>query len=343
MAKPYLRAGVWYSNFRAQGRRIRKALSPNKRTAQALLDELVSVYRAQKIGIAPQNVRWSTFQEKYLDYGISDKKHNTQNKDRQAFALMHDHATIKYLSDVTPDLLETLKTRWKKAGVKPSILTRSVKAIKTAMRKAEEWKMSPPQNWRVVRVVEPKARLIYWTVPELERLIKRAAGIYKTTIIIMARAGLRSGEVYHLETSDLHFDLRKIHIIWKPCANHCQGCEAGQWIPKGRKERWVPMSPDLYAYLKALRPAPGHLLGADRPSLTYYLMILGRLIRAAGLRGTPHTLRHTFASHAVSGGASLAAIGEILGHTNPATTQIYAHLMPHASQDAIARLPVVRL
>lgn len=342
MAKPYLRNGVWYSNFRAGGQRVRKALSPNKRTAQAMLDDMVAVFRAQKNGIAPRHVSWSLFEGKYMEFCQANKKHNTVIRDKRAFDQMKAALPIIQLADVTPEKLERLKFLWKDK-LTPAVVTRNIKSIKTAMRRAEEWKYIAPQNWRSVHVEEPKGRLIYWTVPELERLIETAHGIARTVVIIMARSGLRSGEVYHLEWEDIRFDLHKIHIIWKPCTRGCLGCESGKWMPKGKKERWVPLDASLEHYLQALPHAPGWLLGAKAPSFVYILREIKQAIRIARLKGSPHTLRHTFASHAISNGASLAAIGAILGHSSLATTQIYAHLMPHAQEDAIARLPVVRL
>lgn len=323
---------MWYSNFRANGKRVRKALSPNKRDAQAMLDDMVAAVRAHKNGVIPQNIHWSTFEDRYKQYCATDKAPQTAYRDDLAFRMMKDTLPIVRLADVTPETLERLKFKWQEQGKRLSAITRAIKSIKTAMRKAEEWGYIGKQEWRSVKVKEPKGRLRYFSVEEYERLIHKCEGRWRTAAILMGRNGLRSGEVWSLTWPDVRFDLHKIHICAKP-----------GWKPKGGKERWVRMAKDVEGYLKPLARPQGFVLGQDRPTLGSFQAYLARLIRNAGLTGSPHTLRHTFASHAVSGGASLPAIGEILGHSKPEMTAIYSHLSPQAIEDALDKLPVVRL
>jgi integrase/recombinase XerD len=112
-------------------------------------------------------------------------------------------------------------------------------------------------------------------------------------------------------------------------------------LGKGAKERLVPVGNAarraLNTYLHELRPrlskgqsAAVVFLNAQGRPLTRMGVwkILRKHVRAAGIRKrvTPHTLRHSFATHLLEGGADPAAVQELLGHADIATTQIYTHV-----------------
>jgi len=117
---------------------------------------------------------------------------------------------------------------------------------------------------------------------------------------------------------------------------------------KGSRERLVPVGDRAKAllerYLAEARPS---LARAGRPCDALFLGRLGRalsrktvwrafkrLASLAGLEATAHTLRHSFATHLLSGGADLRSVQELLGHADISTTQIYTHV----SQDALRRV-----
>jgi len=140
-------------------------------------------------------------------------------------------------------------------------------------------------------------------------------------------AGLRISEIAGTRVADVDVAHGEIRVLGK-----------------GRKERLgmlgAPARDALVAYLREARPvlaAAGD--GGDALFLSARGQALGtrgvrlridRLVHRAGLpeRTTPHTLRHSFASHMLEGGADLRVVQELLGHASLATTQVYTHVSP---------------
>ena len=172
----------------------------------------------------------------------------------------------------------------------------------------------------------------YLSEEEVTRLLDRAAqegtseGQRDATILeLLYATGLRVSELVSLNVSDI--DLQEFYL-------RCWG--------KGSKERIVYLYPKALACIKQyLINARISLLGAhrDQPALIvnhrgerltrqWVWTILKTLGKKAGIttRITPHTLRHSFATHLLQNGASLRHVQELLGHSSISTTQIYTHL-----------------
>jgi site-specific recombinase XerD len=149
-------------------------------------------------------------------------------------------------------------------------------------------------------------------------------------------AGLRISELASADLGSL--DLRRGEI---------------RVIGKGRKERigllGSPARHALEAYLTDGRPVLAERGTADQPPAAIFLNHLGGALGVRGLRYrldrlcqraglpegvSPHTLRHSFATHLLDGGADLRVVQELLGHENLATTQIYTHVSPGRLQAA---------
>lgn len=110
---------------------------------------------------------------------------------------------------------------------------------------------------------------------------------------------------------------------------------------KGSKERLVPMSSAAVTEIRAymiqraemdIKPGSENILFLNRRgrylTRTMILLIVKRLGELAGIRKTisPHTLRHSFATHLLEGGANLRAIQQMLGHEDISTTEVYLHI-----------------
>lgn len=147
----------------------------------------------------------------------------------------------------------------------------------------------------------------------------------KTMLEVLYGCGLRVTELITLKISNLYFDDEFIKILGK-----------------GNKERLVPIGSEasklLKIYLKEIRVhlnikkgQEDYVFLSKRGALlsrVMVFMIIKSLAEKIGLKKSisPHTFRHSFATHLIEGGADLRAVQEMLGHESITTTEIYTHL-----------------
>jgi integrase/recombinase XerD len=152
----------------------------------------------------------------------------------------------------------------------------------------------------------------------------------------MYSCGLRVSEVTGLQISQLHFDAGYIRVIGK-----------------GDKERLIPIGRDAIKYINIYKdevrvhmpckPGQEDILFLNRrgSALTRVMifLVIKELTAQAGIEKqvSPHTFRHSFATHLVEGGADLRAVQEMLGHESITTTEIYTHLDREYLRDTLQR------
>ena len=158
----------------------------------------------------------------------------------------------------------------------------------------------------------------------------------KAMLEVLYCCGLRVSELVGLKISDVSFDEGYIRVIGK-----------------GNKQRIVPLGNGaakfISIYMKGVRCHLSIKKGAEdilflnrngnKLSRVMVFLILQKLKEQAGLHKhiSPHTFRHSFATHLVEGGADLRAVQEMLGHESITTTEIYTHLDREYLRDAILR------
>jgi len=158
----------------------------------------------------------------------------------------------------------------------------------------------------------------------------------KAIIEVLYGCGLRVSELIHLKLSQLFFNENFIRIIGK-----------------GDKERLVPIGDtaqkavvhyiDGFRSKQKIKKGMEDILFLNRrgSKLTREMifLIIKELAQVSGIQKSisPHTFRHSFATHLIEGGADLRAVQEMLGHTNITTTEIYTHLDTDYIRSAIAQ------
>lgn len=183
--------------------------------------------------------------------------------------------------------------------------------------------LSSPKLWeRIPQVLSPESVEKLLNAPRNEdRFFLRDRALLET----LYATGSRASEVANLQIADVHLE-----------ASFCK-CTG-----KGSKQRVVPLGVPaisaLKVYLRDLRPLltqgdtenPWVFVSKGGRRLTREMLwiLVKKYVRRAGLNAkvSPHTLRHSFATHLLEGGADLRTVQELLGHANIRTTQHYTHV-----------------
>ncbi|HZE76622.1 MAG TPA: site-specific tyrosine recombinase XerD [Gemmatimonadales bacterium] len=234
-------------------------------------------------------------------------------------------------AQITRPLLRDFVYLLKDLGLSPATIRREVSAIRTyfgflvgdgRVTDDPSDRLQSPQRWRRLPEV--------LSVPEVEKLLaapqveEPLAWRDRALLELGYGAGLRVSELCGLGLTDLLLAEGLVRAFGK-----------------GSKERLVPIGRAVIGavstYLHTLRPSLDRgksggrlLLNARGEPLSRVGAwgVVKRCARRAGItkRVTPHTLRHSFATHLLEGGADLRAVQEMLGHADLSTTQIYTHV-----------------
>jgi len=266
-----------------------------------------------------------------LEQGAAALTNEAYERDITRFATF---ALVKGAHDpgaIAPRLLRDYVYHMKDLGLAPASIRRNISAIRTYYRfllaegraeKDPSERLETPRGWRTLPGV--------LTVDEAERLIK-AVGLEEPLAFrdralfeLAYGAGLRVSEWLSTQVKDVLLNDGIVRVFGK-----------------GSKERLVPIGRSaigaVAVYLRELRPkldrgeSQGKLfLNARGAPLTRMgaWKILKKYVQKAGITRpvSPHTLRHSFATHLLEGGADLRAVQEMLGHADISTTQIYTHV-----------------
>jgi integrase/recombinase XerD len=276
---------------------------------------------------------WLEAFEDYLALESGNSPHTVENYSRDVrrlatYALSRGVATP---GSVSPRLVREFIYHLKDLGMAATSIRRQVSALHTYYRFLVEEghvdsdpsaQLETPKTWRKLPEV--------LTITEVEQLLaapepdEPMAWRDRSLLEIAYATGIRVSELVGLGTSDMWFDEALVRVLGK-----------------GAKERLVPIGRRALGsaaiYAREVRPgldrgqSEGRFLlnARGRPlSRVGAWGIIKKCAARAGIekRVSPHTLRHTFATHLLEGGADLRAVQEMLGHADLSTTQIYTHV-----------------
>ena len=229
-----------------------------------------------------------------------------------------------------PEDLRRFQLHQTRAGVRPPSINGSVAAL---LRFFFTVTLDRPEMARHLTFVrEPRKMPVVLSPEEVARLLEAAPGPkYKAALSAAFAAGLRVSEVVSLKVSDIHSERMLLRI------------EQG----KGRKDRFAMLSPELLELLRdwyrIARPAVWLFPGRDL-MLPMTTRQFTRAVHAAAnmakikKRVTPHTLRHSFATHLLEQKTDVRLIQVLLGHAKLDTTMLYTHVATNVIREVMSPL-----
>jgi integrase/recombinase XerD len=280
-----------------------------------------------------------------VECGLAVNTIRSYRRDLRCFGDFLRRRSIHSWTELTPQVVQRHLVELTDAGYSESTIARHVAAIRMWLRWLHETRQIPedlttlletPKRWKRLPQtlnLERTAELV--TSPELDQPLALRD---RALLELFYACGLRVSELCGLRLGDINLAAGYVR---------CMG--------KGRRERVVPVGrrarDAVEAYLEHLRPGllqralktgrvETPLTDKVRLMLPLFLSrsggaiertaawrIVRRQARRCGIRGqvSPHTLRHSFATHLLEGGADLRVVQELLGHVSVNTTEIYTH------------------
>jgi integrase/recombinase XerD len=260
-----------------------------------------------------------TFPKEYIDRMVLKRySENTKRTYITAFGDFINYYKTKPLDQISEqEIKDYLLYLVEKRKVSASFQNQVINAIKFYYEKILGWEKIP--FLYIERPFKEQNLPTVLSEEEVQRVIKSVENLkHKTILLTIYSAGLRISELVNLRIKDIDTDRKSIFVK----------------DAKGKKDRRTLLSEKLVNYLNEYLPRykPRFWLFEGQEGGQYSDSSISKIFHAAceaaGIqkKASVHTLRHSFATHMLEGGADLRYIQELLGHSSSKTTEIYTHI-----------------
>lgn len=324
-------------NGKTKWKRIGKVSYRDARDYVKILDSKSDREKLGLIDIKP--VSFKDLTNHYLNYSRANKAQRTWERDITSTRVLSTYFGGLMVDSIDEEHVEFYKAKRQGEGVSNRTINIELLCLQSMLRKAIEWRsLAILPKIKKLTVQEKPPRFLSQT--ELELLMNAASLWLRLILIVLRSAGLRSKQLRELKLDDADYDNDLLTVL----------------NTKGNGYYSVSMNDELKAALLFLKdnyisphdkisPRQNHqkiyfYCNPDGKPITSFKTTFNKAVRRAGLKNvTPHTLRHTFASHMVMSGVDLPTVKELMGHKSIVTTMIYAHLSDEHKARAIKKLP----
>ncbi len=266
-----------------------------------------------------------------VEKGLSRNTIEAYARDLRGFSAFLEQHPDSDLRSVSSDRIILYFKLLRKDTLSPRSLARAISTLKGFYKfllREGFLEENPLRHLRTPRVIPRLPEIL--SGEDIEQIIRQVKvenplGLRDRAMLeLLYATGLRVSELVHLSVHDVNLEVGYLRTKGK-----------------GSKERIVPIGRAAIRALDDYLRGPGHALSAKGQGRALFpgrggrgitrqgfWKILRRYASAAGIQKkiTPHTLRHSFATHLLEGGADLRSVQSMLGHADIATTQIYTHV-----------------
>lgn len=266
-----------------------------------------------------------------VERGVSPNSYDAYQRDLTAYLALLEKRSVASPASAAARDIQAFIVSLRRRGLSPSSIARHLSAVRMFHRFLLSEGVADTDPTEHIQAPKLPRRLpAVLNREEVELLLEQPdhttqLGLRDRAILeFLYATGLRASELLSFRRPDLFFDQALVRIFGK-----------------GAKERLVPVGRQalnvIRQYLDTVRP----MLATAESGEIMFLNWRGRRLTRMGLwkilkiyvelagidkQVSPHTLRHSFATHLLEGGADLRAVQEMLGHVDIATTQIYTHV-----------------
>jgi len=326
-------AGIYQIVFYERGKRIWRSLSTRDRKLahkrfieyEKRMPPISVASKDEQVKSLPENSKQTLQQaiQEYLGYVKVNFTTNTQRDYNSILKLLKEHlGTDRPIADITIRDIERYKNEKYSGTMSPHTINHDLRCIKSFFNRLVQWDLlekSPCKGVKLIRIDETIRP--YLSKEDLQTVLKHTTGTQLHDIILFAvLTGLRLGEIVNLNWEDILLEKRKIIVR-----------SNGTFRTKSGKMRIIPINSALLNLLESM-PDKAGLLFRSPKGVAWRAQFISkqfkRAICSCGLNEKLHfhSLRHTFGSYLVESGVSLFHVQQLMGHSSPYVTQIYAHL-----------------
>jgi integrase len=241
------------------------------------------------------------------------------------------------LVEITAEHFDRYKSERLKR-ISPVTVNIELRCLRAAFNTARRWKLIERHPFVDVSMASvPRQTPTFVSPQDFQRLLEGIQEKWLRDVVVFAvLTGMRRGEILNLRWLDVDLVRRVLHIETRPGFHSKQG-----------KRRTIPLNKTALVLLHSRRGKSASefvfTLNDRQIFGDWVTHLFKRYVRKVGLdndRLRFHSLRHTFASWLVQGGATLYEVQKLLGHSSPRVTEIYSHLQPEQLHDTVNRIEV---